>query len=201
MKKLVAATALAAIIMAANAAQAQEERFPRWYIGANAGYSDHQDSDWTTGNDIGYDAGYSFSVALGYRPVSAPGARFDIEGVSQMHEVDTVGSASATGDLSNTALMFNAYYDFGDEYGWNPYLGAGIGASRVELDSTTLGVDDSQHVFAYQFKAGVAYRPDIMYNVDFLMGYRFFGTTDADIAGVDLSNTTHSLELGTRLHF
>jgi len=185
----------------ASQAHAQSDHFPYWYIGANLGYSSHQDSDWGSGNDIEYDSGYSFSTSLGYRPESLPNARFEVEAMYQTHPIDEVNNASNEGDSNISAIMFNAYADLGDEMGWNPYIGAGIGGARVALDSNTVPVDDSEHVFAYQVKAGLAYRPSIMYNLDFTLGYRFFNTTDAEIAGTDLDTMSHSVEIGTRMQF
>jgi opacity protein-like surface antigen len=70
----------------------------------------------------------------------------------------TVGQvvADGRGEISNTALFANLYYHFGTGR-IQPYLGAGIGFSQVEVNyqpSGVLIIDDDETKVAYQLKAG-----------------------------------------------
>ena len=69
--------------------------------------------------------------------------------------------ADGRGDIKNLSLFANAYYDFNLGGPFSPYIGAGVGFSKVDVDYSPSGVgiikgDDT--VFAYQLKAGGTYR-------------------------------------------
>jgi opacity protein-like surface antigen len=75
----------------------------------------------------------------------------------------TVGQvvADGRGEIRNTALFANAYYDFNRGGAWQPYLGAGIGVSQVDVDYSPSGVqiiDGDDTVFVWQAKAGVTWQ-------------------------------------------
>ncbi len=118
-------------------------------------------------------------------------------------------SIPASGDGSATALMANVYYDFNADSKWKPFIGGGAGYANLSINNlTSLGVaiaDDSAGVFAYQFKAGIGY--GFTDSLDGTLGYRFFGTGDADF--VDAAGAaftfdglqTHIIEVGVRYRF
>src|SRR3546814_5435738 len=74
--------------------------------------------------------------------------------------------------------MLNALLDFGNDDGWNGYIGGGAGVARVKESEYQLAkygsafVDDSDSKFAWQAIAGV--RRAITTNIDFGLTYRFF---------------------------
>lgn len=77
----------------------------------------------------------------------------------------TVGAVvdDGRGEITNTALFVNAYYDFDLGNGLQPYVGAGIGFAQVEVDYSPSGVgiingDDT--AFAWQLKGGLTWKFD-----------------------------------------
>lgn len=184
-----------------------------WYIAGNLGASFANDSDNT---QMGFtvtsefDTGVIASVAGGHTfgGFRAEGELAYIQNdVSSLEAFGT--SLDATGDVGVTALMANVYYDFNTDSKWKPYIGAGIGYSNISIDnlgaSGVVIADDSAGAFAYQLKAGIGYA--FTDSLDGTLGYRFFGTADADF--VDTSGfqfnsdglQTNIIEIGVRYRF
>lgn len=66
--------------------------------------------------------------------------------------------ADGRGEIKNTGVFLNGYYDFNREGSFQPYVGAGIGWSSVDVTYNPSGVgiiDGDDTVFAWQLKAGV----------------------------------------------
>ncbi|MFP4299894.1 MAG: outer membrane protein [Spirulinaceae cyanobacterium] len=123
-------------------------------------------------------------------------------------------TVEASGSISTTSLLFNAYYDIETESNFEPYIGAGVGVSWASANNlsatypgtnTTFAIDDTAFGVVYQFMGGVAYyfNPQTAVTV----GYRYlgvpertfsagtFGELKADGLGV------HNLEVGIRYMF
>ncbi len=82
------------------------------------------------------------------------------------------------GKVRVLSAMVNGLLDFGDDDGWNGYVGGGVGVARVKytLDQEDFGsVSESDGTFAWQVIAGV--RKAVSANVDLGLKYRFFNTT------------------------
>lgn len=213
-KLLIAACILTLSAAAAHAAPT----WPNWYVGLNAGvtFLDDQDiSGGVTGN-ADSDAGWAGAVSLGYAPPSTmqpfSNMRFEAELGYHFHGLDSLvlsGTPTATnGDIKAMSYMGNLYYDFRNESGWTPYLGAGAGGARVMLSKNSgIGNTDRQdNVFAYQFMAGVFYAPRSMPMTEWGIGYRYFVAQDPEFASattpIKLDDfTAHSVELGARFRF
>ena len=98
------------------------------------------------------------------------------------------GTYPMDGDLSSLSLMVNLHYDFDPGLGWKPYVGGGIGLSRISMTAASSGrqtTDDDDTVFAYQIGAGLGYelggsddRPVIV-----TLDFRHFATSDPTFQG------------------
>lgn len=101
-------------------------------------------------------------VELGYRSMDT-----DIDGT--VLALPVTGSA----DTDIWTLMVNGYYDFDTGTKFRPYVGAGIGVARYDIDMTIAGVSDDEDdtVFAYQIGTGVTYNVAEQWDVQ--AGYRF----------------------------
>ena len=102
--------------------------------------------------------------------------------------------------------MANGYYSF--EAGvLRPYIGGGIGLVRHdgtlrELSASgvqTAEYDEDDTVLAYQAMIGIAYPMSEASEVR--LGYRYFGTADADFDGTEVSYGTHNIEAGFLFRF
>ncbi len=185
-----------------------------WYIAGGLGASFASDSDIkqaglviTSEFDTGALATFAFGRSFG--GLRAEGELAYIKNDVSSLKVAGLGSVSANGDVSATSLMANVYYDFNTDSKWKPFIGGGAGYSNLSVNSlSSMGValaDDSAGVFAYQIKAGIGYA--FTESLDGTLGYRFFGTADADLvdtAGMAFSVDglqTHVVEIGVRYRF
>jgi opacity protein-like surface antigen len=100
-----------------------------------------------------------------------------------------------TGSILSISAMGNVYYDLQTGTPFQPYIGAGVGLSRVGLDiSSPTSVSDSAYQFAYQGMFGVLYGFN---DRTFLkLGYRYFATLNPTIGVTEFQYHTHNLELG-----
>ncbi len=109
------------------------------------------------------------------------------------------GTRSIEGDISALSFMANLYYDFDLDFGLRPYVGGGVGLTRLSLSAETSGrkvVDGTDTVFAYQIGAGVGYgiggtdgRPVVV-----SLDYRVYGTADPTFEG-SLTGTPFDTEV------
>lgn len=184
--KIVAAGLFLALPTAAHA---------QWYVGADAGVNFLQDSDIrsTDGSSdkstAGNETGYALQVHGGYafKPTGSVAPRIEGEigyrnsGLESLTDV-----TDASGDTSSLSLMANGVLSFLPNRSWHPFVGAGIGMSRISAEWKVNGskvVDDSDWVFAYQGFAGVSY--DLTKNWELTAQYRYFGTQDPEFSDSD----------------
>jgi OOP family OmpA-OmpF porin len=203
---------VALLIFWSNGALSQQMQ-SEWYGEAGAGVAFQSETDVSQPGfaaSTDFDAGYVVSGAIGRQ---YPMFRGELELLYSQSDFDSIsvsglGSAPLDGDTSTFAGMVNAYYDFDTGNMWRPFVGAGLGFANVSVDASILGiplVDDDDSVFAYQFKAGVAYQFDPA--TDFLIYYRFLGTEDLDLTdagGLALSvdgAESHSVQVAVRFRF
>ena len=109
------------------------------------------------------------------------------------------GTSELEGDLRSLTLMANLYYDFDLGLDFEPYVGGGIGLSRVSVEASVAGrktADDDDTVMAYQLGAGLGYkvggsddRP-VIFSLDF----RHFATADPTFKGA-LTGTPFDAEI------
>ncbi len=140
------------------------------------------------------DNGYGVGIAGGY---DFGPARLELEGSYRDSNVGkrSGGKAGSGGgnDLEIQALMVNGFADFRTGGNVTPYLGAGIGYARVELNR------DDDSVLAGQLAAGVLIALSPAVAVD--LSYRFMVTDDPDIAGEAVDIRQHSALLGLQFRF
>ena len=174
------------------------------------------EAEMDTGFMIGGTVGYSFS-------------KYRIEGelVYRNNDFNEVGLAApvsfsvpATGEVTVTSLLLNAYYDIKVSEMISPYLGAGAGYSWVSIDlaipeQTLMGLvdipelklidDESDSSPAVQLSVGIGISviPQVIIDV----GYRYFWTGPIAIAGLtsyDFSvsdYSSHNFMVGARYNF
>jgi opacity protein-like surface antigen len=208
-------TALTAIA-ATSAARADDERWPRWYIGLSGGYTYMQDQDVsgaTSATKLSPNDGWGLGGSIGYLPSSSMpllnALRFEAEVTYHQNDVHSIHfnngtSASGSGTYDSTAYMFNAFYDFpiaGSN--WSPYIGGGVGMATLHLSSNSgLGnAGSSDNEFAYQGMAGIGYAPETLPNTQWTLGYRYLATSDAKFGGTDVQYSTNNIELGAKFRF
>lgn len=119
----------------------------------------------------------------------------------------TVGAVvdDGRGEITNTALFVNAYYDFDLGNGLQPYVGAGIGFAQVEVDYSPSGVgiingDDT--AFAWQLKGGLTWQFDPRWEAYGEYAYRQTDDISFDNqlfpGSLDIENSQSVVSIGLR---
>lgn len=165
--------------------------------------------------EVKYDNGPVGSAALGY----AFANRVRLEGELSYREADMYWldtgffQYNMDSSISATSLMTNVYYDINTQSLLTPYLGAGVGASRVNLEKGNFVSpnivrggpgsfgwnEDHDIVLAYQLAAGVGL--DVSKTITIDLGYRYFGTTDAKMNFAEVEFSSHNAMVGVKLKY
>ena len=206
-KLLLASTAILAVTAFSNSANAEE--FPRWYLGLAGGVADQKTANYknpTTKGDFEFDAGYSASAALGYKPASIPNTRVELELSSHSQKVQLPSTTKSGGSDKAYALMTNFFYDFADS-GVIPYVGVGLGGAQFKLQTPNpSGASGQNTLAAYQLMTGVAFQFEGLPRTDWLLGYKYFAPfanprIDSGVQKTKYQYDNHSVEVGARFHF
>ncbi|HYE00864.1 MAG TPA: OmpA family protein, partial [Alphaproteobacteria bacterium] len=197
---------LAGIALAALPAVASAQSFVP-YVGLSGGWNQTRDADidGVIDSEAEFDHGYAVSGSLGFRYDS--NLRSELELSYRDNDIDSVrGFANSDGELNTLAIMANLYYDIGDWSGFVPYIGAGIGGARTDVEARAGAniVDDHDWNFAYQGIAGVGYafNDNVMLTAD----YRYFATKDPELSTTagsrfETENQNHTVMVGLRYSF
>lgn len=219
------------------------EEFGGWYIRGDIGMTNQavmelDNALYATATglqilDKNFESGMLFGFGVGYKWNSW--MRFDVtaeyRGETGFHGMDvyTLGADprfnNYTGKKSEWLYLFNVYADLGTWGGVTPFVGAGIGFSRIGIHSfrdagiangaPTLGYADSDYKWnvAYAFHAGLAYEVTKNMTLEFAYRYVYLGDGQSgDIIAYDGTNTvrnpmlfkgidSHDLKLGVRYLF
>ena len=205
MKTMMAA--VAAVFLLATTALAEDGKS---YIGFSAGPSVFADSSLTdsTGDSIeaSYSSGVTVSAVLGRKFDS--GVRFEGEINYRTAEMDRLSyggsSVKVTCDVASVSTLANLYFDIKNSSPITPYVGAGIGLSRVyagaaSVNGIRIWEEDDDLVFAYQIAAGVGF--DISKDVTVDLGYKYFATSDPQFELLKADYSSHNFMAGIRLNF
>ena len=134
-------------------------------------------------------------------------------GSPMKYEATTATPNDTTAKVSAITALFNGYLDLGTWYSATPYIGGGLGATRLRVSDYQSTVAPpfsgdgahSQWNFAWAAMAGVAYR--IAPNMQLDVGYRYLTlgdvSTASDAAGqMTLKNiVNHEVRVGLRWNF
>jgi opacity protein-like surface antigen len=181
--------------------------------------------------DKNFESGMLFGAGLGYKHNNW--FRWDLtgeyRGETGFHGMDTYGGPPPTatniytGKKSEWLFLANAYLDLGTWKAITPFVGAGIGMSRVSIHSfrdidpitpsAAYANTDSKWNFAWALHAGLTY--DVTPNFAIELAYRYLHLGDGrtgDIIAYDGTNaiynpmhfkdiTSHDLKFGMRWMF
>ena len=111
------------------------------------------------GGDFEFDTGFSGEFGFGY---DFGKLRTEFTYNVTNTDLTTVQGVSTDIGVDVSTWMFSAAYDWRTEKKWQPYLGAGIGQSEIEVDKwQTIGsvpvVVGYDNITAVKFKAGLNY--------------------------------------------
>jgi OOP family OmpA-OmpF porin len=184
------------------------------YVSVKGGWTGTDNHSYNTGAgraSTKLDNGQIMSGAVGYKYGVM---RYEVEGIHQAsdvksHTIAGTPRGGSDGKTQTDAAMANAYVDLGTYIGLKPYVGAGLGYSRVKYknyssSSTGPFLNDSDNAMAYQGMAGVSY--DITPKWSATAEYRYLGTNDAEVttAGggqTKIGNDSNNVLVGLRYTF
>jgi opacity protein-like surface antigen len=135
-----------------------------WYVTADAGVAILQDSTWTDSTVPGisleteFEPGFLMDAGVGY---DFGAIRTEAAIHFQRNNLDNIEGFDAGGDFTNTAVMFNGYYEFKTGFVFEPFITGGVGWAKVEAnDISVMGIpvgDEDDTVFAWQVGAGAGF--------------------------------------------
>jgi OmpA-OmpF porin, OOP family len=204
--KCVAAVAIGvAFVTAPLTAGAADNGF---YVGAAGGYNFlPEDSDLGAAN-AELDGGWAGLGALGY--AFSNGLRLEGEVGYRENDVDSIsGTSSGTGKYNTSTFMTNLLYDIHQfNLPFTPYVGIGLGAGHVKLNSVgpvaSSTVNDSDTGFAMQGIVGAAY--DLNRYFTLTADYRHVRIPDLSFTSaggtkLDSDYATNQIMVGLRFKF
>lgn len=153
-------------------------------LGARADIS-HIDSNAGVKESFGIKAAYGVKLA-----------DFRTELELSVYEKASVKSYDA--DFRPMTLMANIFYEMRTNSPFSPYIGAGIGYSRISVNAGGI-IDDTDATLATHGLVGVAWSINNSVALDIGYAYTSFGKYDKD--SIDASFTGHELSLGMRYSF
>jgi len=158
------------------------------------------------------DSGYALSFAFGRRHSNT--LRSEIEIATRRNDITSIvttnlGSTEETdGRVDATSLMKNFIIDFDNGSRFTPYAGVGLGLSFIDIEEGgAISIDgeptfqEDQTAFSYQAIGGVATRINSF--ADFIVEYRFLGTSEVEFGGLgqELAYNSSALFLGVKFEY
>ena len=193
-----------AVIAGASVASAQST-----YVSVIGGANfTHEGEFGGFGVDSEFETGYAVGGAIGF---DFGDYRLEGEVSYRTNDIDNIGGRKRMfgrafdGNITTTAVMANALYDFDSGSSFVPYVGAGVGVGFSTLE--LLGGDGDVTEFAYQLILGGAY--EMSSSLDLTLDYRLFsigfplGVPKYDFFGSDMSQVywNSAIMLGVRAKF
>ena len=129
-----------------------------------------------------------FSGAIGYKYRYFRGEVEYIWRKEGDEHITNDGMDGTTETVESKSLMFNAYIDFLPNYWISPYIGGGIGYSKIDWSDKPDGIfgqkkEYSGNKFTWQLGAGLSIRINKCLNLD--AGYRYFTLGKINNAEID----------------
>lgn len=159
--------------------------------------------------EMKFDPGFEFCLAGGYSwKIFRAEAEFGyqtngIDSVSVCLGEICVSDVSSSGDVTSFSFLTNGYLDFVNKTSFTPYLTAGIGLTKMEIDGLEVeGLpigDFDDTVWMYQLGAGIAYAINEKITID--LKYRYFAMLSSEFEGIDTDIEIHNVYFGLRYNF
>ena len=220
-----AMVSLPIIILGTYFTEVKSEESTGLYLTGNFGTSSFTSADWkaTVGGlshtgDLIFDDGTGWEAGIGYdfgrvrTELSYANSNNDIESISAIIDEGilsgTAVDSSASGDLKIKNIMISGYLDFpiGEQKKWTPYLGGGIGGSKLDIDNITVDGEELESsntwLFGYQAKLGLSY--SLNKGIDIFGEGIYSAFSDLGAAGEKYrleSNSDINYRAGFRLRF
>jgi OOP family OmpA-OmpF porin len=183
---------------------------PTYLVGKNLDGSANLEPDYS----IGYTAGGALGYELPVLPV-----RLEAEVMYRRNDLDQISDSSGTilpgtgkftgnGSVSVLSAMANGYVFLPVAFGFEPYVGAGVGYALLDVNGLSSAgvslVDDTVDAYAYQAIAGIEF-DFIPGPIDLGLEYRYFALSKERVSGsagsFDFNYQSHSIMARLRYSF
>jgi len=203
---------LTGVFALCGAAHAQPYRSTSpFYLGVFGGYVAPEDMTWTSrvtgaSADLALDESGMMGIKFGYILPQTRALAVELEWnymFEQNIPPQVIGGVRESGDVALNNFLVNLILRY-PEGKVHPYVGAGIGASSMNIRNTeSVGgtvyvADETDTGFAWQFLAGV--NIELAPNLSADLAYRYFGT-NPDFSLIDVDYRTHAVTFGLNFHF
>ena len=103
--------------------------------------------------------------------------------------------------VKTQSLMLNGYFDINTNTKFTPYIGAGIGYTKLEGEVEVLGTKESEdkNTFSWQLGVGVGYSINEHISID--LGYRYVDYGDWTRDNVKLESDANEIYISARYMF
>lgn len=207
MNKHLVFLAVAGLCLGTSAAFAGSEP----YAGVRVGLAHLTESDLTNSSTPGLvvttELNTGFTVAGFAGMELAQNYRLEGELSYQRNEIDKLTflgiSLDGSGTFSAINLMGNAYYDFKTNSPITPFIGAGLGYARIQVNDFNIAgfglPDASDGAFAWQVMAGIGYA--MTKEITLELAYRYFSAMNVVLDDDDTEYNSHNFTVGIRTKF
>lgn len=208
-------TLLAVLVPSVSSAEmAFTDMYVGGFGGAVFGVDAEGEAPLLVGNpSLDFDPGGQYALGLVFGARVAPNLRAEVELSYSNSDVDKTSTVlnviAADGDLSSTSLLINGWYEFETNSSWRPYVGGGIGYTKVDADIDTAPsfstFNDSDGGFSYQIGFGVTFPVGQSGTVD--IGYRYRETPNLNLVSAndtafdDIDFKSQTLQIGYNYRF
>ena len=138
-------------------------------------------------------AGISFKTDIG-------GIRTELEYSKNGDAEDTIYGVVDT-TVESQSVLVNTYYDIKTDTNFTPYIGAGLGVSKIKGKMSVAGVSDSMDDNSFTWQVGGGVSVSIAKNAFLDAGYRYVDYGDIKESGVKLEVDAHEFYIGARYAF
>jgi opacity protein-like surface antigen len=171
-----------------------------------------QDVDGALSGDVTSDLGFGGALTVGYHLFD--NVRVEIEGSLDANDVDDarpitqaapqVQNPGGVGDTITLGVFGNGLYDIDTGTAFTPYVGGGLGFLRIDAEYGAFGLNDKDHVPAYQWMVGVSW--NVTRQTAVTLGYRYRAAIEdpefgAPAGSIETDYVNHGPELGLRYRF
>lgn len=172
MRKSLGLLAAAAVVFLSPQANAEA-----WYAGVFGGVNIVHDGNTGGGGVATYETGLATGGYVGAHV--RENVRVEGELSYRTNDIESIGGAPTIGEVDTMAFMANAFFEFGRQGSFKPYIGGGLGF--VDADFTIGGTQYDATELALQFIGGAS----MELSQDFLLTleYRAFMTDGLSIGG------------------
>jgi len=182
-----------------------------FYFGVFGGYVAPEDMTWNSkvtgaSADLALDESGMMGLKMGFILPQARALALEMEWNYMFEQTipsQVVSGVRESGDVALNNFLVNLILRY-PEGKIHPYVGAGIGASSMNIRNTeSVGsavyvAEETATGFAWQFLAGV--NVELAPNLSADLAYRYFGT-EPGFSLIDVDYRTHAVTLGLNFHF